>query len=145
MGKIRILVNKVLYGLIFVAVIPVLLILWAKYTADIIKLPLPGNLLYGYMLLVSGALFVLSGIWSLWRLGNGLPMNAFPPEKFVKKGVYTFLKHPIYFGASLISFGLSAVTRSASGFWLVSPLFTLMMVPYLAGFENEQTSRILGV
>ncbi len=137
-------VNKVLYGLIFVAVIPVLLILWAKYTADIIKLPLPGNLLYGYMLLVSGALFVLSGIWSLWRLGNGLPMNAFPPEKFVKKGVYAFLKHPIYFGASLISFGLSAVTRSASGFWLVSPLFTLMMVAYVAGFENERTLRIFG-
>jgi len=144
MGKINTFINKILYTLLFVAVIPLLLILWAKYTGDIIKLPVPGNLLSGYILLVSGALFVFTGMWSLWRFGNGLPMNAFPPKKFVKKGIYAFMKHPIYFGASLISFGLSAVTRSASGFWLVSPLFTLMIVAYVVGFENERTQAVFG-
>ena len=34
-------------------------------------------------------------------------MNAFPPERFVKKGIYAFTKHPIYSGTVLISFGLS--------------------------------------
>jgi protein-S-isoprenylcysteine O-methyltransferase Ste14 len=144
MGKINTLTGKVSYGLLFVAVIPALLILWAKYTVDIIKLPLPENLLLGYILLISGALFVFSGMWNLWRSGNGLPMNAFPPKRFVKTGIYAFIKHPIYFGAALISFGLSVVTRSASGFWLVSPLFTLMMVAYVVGFENERTQTIFG-
>ena len=144
MGKIKTLTGKVLYGLCFVAGVPSLLILWAKYTADIVKLPLPDNLLFGYILLISGALFVFSGMWNLWRLGNGLPMNAFPPERFVKKGIYALTKHPIYFGAALISFGLSAVTRSASGFWLVSPLFSLMMVAYVTGFENERTLKVFG-
>ncbi|MFH0843702.1 MAG: prolipoprotein diacylglyceryl transferase family protein [Bacteroidota bacterium] len=144
MRKRKTLPGKVLYGLLFTVVIPFLLILWAKYTADIVTLPVPGNLLSGYILLITGVLFVLSGMWSLWRLGNGLPMNAFPPERFVKKGIYAFARHPIYMGAALVSFGLSAVTRSASGFWLVSPLFTLMMVAYVTGFENERTLKIFG-
>jgi membrane-associated phospholipid phosphatase/protein-S-isoprenylcysteine O-methyltransferase Ste14 len=144
MGKIKALTGKVFYGLWFVAVIPFLLILWAKYTDNIVKLPLPENLLFGYILLIAGALFVFSGMWYLWKFGNGLPMYAFPPKRFVKKGIYAFTKHPIYSGAVAISFGLSVVTQSASGFWLVSPLFTLMIVAYVVGFENERTQTIFG-
>jgi membrane-associated phospholipid phosphatase/protein-S-isoprenylcysteine O-methyltransferase Ste14 len=144
MGKTREITGKVLYGLLFAAVIPILLILWAKYTKNIVTLPLPDNLLLGYILLITGVIFVCSGVWNLWRLGNGLPMNAFPPEKFVKNGIYAVTRHPIYSGAALISFGLSAVTMSASGFWLVSPIFTLLMVAYVAGFENEKTKSVFG-
>ncbi|MCX6253888.1 MAG: DUF1295 domain-containing protein, partial [Bacteroidia bacterium] len=144
MEKIKVITGKVLYGLCFVAVVPFLLILWAKYTDKIVKLPLPENLLFGYILLIAGALFVLSGMWYLWRFGSGLPMNAFPPKRFVKNGIYAFTKHPIYSGVVMISFGLSIVTRSASGFWLVSPLFTLMIVAYVVGFENERTQIVFG-
>ena len=144
MGKIKTFAGKVSYGLIFTVVVPLILILWAKYSENFVRLPVPENLISGYILLVSGAVLIISGMWSLWRLGNGLPMNAFPPKTFVKKGIYAFAKHPIYLGAALISFGLSIVTRSASGFWLVSPLFILMMVAYVAGFENERTEKIFG-
>ena len=144
MGKIKKFAGKVSYGLIFTVVVPLILILWAKYSENFVRLPVPENLISGYILLVSGAVLIISGMWSLWRLGNGLPMNAFPPKTFVKKGIYAFAKHPIYLGAALISFGLSVVTRSASGFWLVSPLFILMMVAYVAGFENERTEKIFG-
>jgi protein-S-isoprenylcysteine O-methyltransferase Ste14 len=145
MGKIKILAAKILYGILFVIIIPLLLILWAKYTDKIIKLPLPENIYYGYMLLITGALVVLSGMLHLWIFGNGLPMNAFPPRLFVKKGIYAFTKHPIYTGAIMISFGLSAACQSASGFWLVSPLFTLMIVAYVVGFENEKTRVVFGI
>ena len=144
MGKSKEITGKVLYGLMFTVIIPVILILWAKYTRNIVTLPLPNNVLLGYMLVTTGAILVLSGMWNLWRSGNGLPMNAFPPKKFVKNGIYAFTRHPIYSGAALISFGLSAVTRSASGFWLVSPIFTLLMVAYVAGFENEKTQSVFG-
>jgi protein-S-isoprenylcysteine O-methyltransferase Ste14 len=144
MGKTKEISGKILYGLLFAAIIPVILILWAKYTRQIVKLPLPNNILFGYIPLISGAIFVCSGIWDLWRYGNGLPMNAFPPEKFVKNGIYAFTRHPIYSGAALICFGLSAVTRSVSGFWLVSPAFTLLMVAYVMGFENAKTQSVFG-
>ncbi|MCE5347583.1 MAG: prolipoprotein diacylglyceryl transferase [Bacteroidales bacterium] len=144
MGKIKVITGKISYGLLFAAAIPFLLILWAKCTDTIVKLPVPDNLLFGYLILIAGALFVVSGIWYLWRFGRGLPMNAFPPKRFVKNGIYAFTKHPIYSGAVMISFGLSVVTQSASGFWLVSPLFTLMIVAYVVGFENERTQTIFG-
>ena len=136
--------GKVLYGLLFVIVIPSLLILWAKYTGTIVKLPMPEDLYSGYILLIAGALLVFSGMWHLWIYGNGLPMNAFPPVKFVKNGIYAFTKHPIYSGTILISLGSSVVSQSASGFWLVSPIFTLMIVAYVVGFENERTKVIFG-
>lgn len=144
MRKIKAISGKILYGLLFVAGIPFLLIIWAKYTGNIVKLPLPENLFSGYLLLIAGAIFVFSGMWDLWRFGDGLPMNAFPPARFVKNGIYAFTKHPIYSGAVILSFGISIVTRSASGFWLVSPLFTLMIVVYVIGFENDRTRIIFG-
>ncbi|MGD0341557.1 MAG: methyltransferase, partial [Bacteroidales bacterium] len=144
MGKIKEITGKFLLGLLFAAVIPVILILWAKFTRNIVTLPLPDNLLLGYMLLFTGAIFVCSGMWNLWRSDNRLPVKTFPPKKFVKNGIYAFTRHPIYSGAAMISFGLSAVTRSASGFWLVSTIFTLLMVAYVTGFENEKTQSFFG-
>ena len=145
MGKLKTLTGKVAYGLLFIAILPFLLILWARYTSEIVRLPLPESLFLGYLLLSAGTLFVFSGMWNLWRLGNGLPMNAFPPVNFVKKGSYAFIKHPIYSGVVMICFGFSVVARSTSGFWLVSPLFTLMVIAYVVGFENERTELVFGV
>jgi protein-S-isoprenylcysteine O-methyltransferase Ste14 len=142
MGKTKEITGKVLYGLLFAALIPIIIILWARYTKNIVTLPLPDNLLFGYyILLITGAIFICSGLWNLWRSDNGV---AFPPKKFVKNGIYTFIRHPIYSGAALISFGLSAVARSASGFWLVSPIFTLLLVAYVADTENEKTQLVFG-
>jgi protein-S-isoprenylcysteine O-methyltransferase Ste14 len=144
MGKITTSIYKILYGILFAAIVPLLLFLWAKHTSLLIKLPMPSTPLFGYILLILGALLIISGMWHLLKFGKGLPMNAFPPSRFVTEGIYSVLKHPIYTGAALISFGISAVAGSASGYWMVSPLFTLMMVAYVTGFENERTERIFG-
>ena len=144
MGKSNKITGRILYGLLFVAIIPLILIFWAKFTRNIVTIPLPVTLLPGYILLFTGAIFVCTGMWNIWRLGNGLPMSAFPPEKYVINGIYAFTRHPIYFGSELVSFGLSALTRSASGFWLVSPVFTMLMVAYTTGFENEKTRSVFG-
>jgi len=144
MGKSKEITDKVLYVLMFAVIIPIILIVWAKFTRNIVTLRLPVNLFPGYMLLITGAIFACSGIWNLWRSDNRLPVNTVPPKRFVKNGIYDFTRQPICFGAALISFGLSAVTRSASGFWLVSPVFTLLMTAYVAGFKNEKTQSVFG-
>ena len=129
MGKTKEITGKVLYGLLLAAVIPIILILWAKYTRNIVTLPLPVNLLSGYILLATGAIFVTSGMWNLKSLGNG---------------IYTITGYPICSGAAIISFGLSAVSRSASGFWLVSPIFTLLIVAVATGIKNEKALTASG-
>ena len=144
MEKVKSVAGKVLYGLIFIVIIPLLLILWAVGTEGLINLPVPENPVSGYILSISGLIIMLSGMLQLMIHGKGLPMNAYPPEVFVRKGLYSLTKHPVYAGAVFISFGLSIIWHSSSGIWLVTPLFTLMTVAYVAGFENEKTLMRFG-
>jgi protein-S-isoprenylcysteine O-methyltransferase Ste14 len=144
MEKLKVLVQKTLYGFLFAAVIPALLILWAVNTDNIITIPVPHFKYIGYLLLATGVIFMITGMLHLLVIGKGLPMNPFPPEKLVKKGIYAFTKHPIYAGAIMASFGTSLAFNSSSGFWFVSPLFTLMIAAYIIGFENERTKALFG-
>lgn len=142
--KFKIIIGKILYGVLFIIAIPILLILWAKYTASSITLPVPSNQVLNYVALLIGLFFLVVGMVNLWFFGKGLPMNAFPPKNYVKNGVYAITKNPIYFGTIIMCFSLSAILQSPSGFWLVSPFFTLMTIAYTIGFENEQTTKIFG-
>jgi protein-S-isoprenylcysteine O-methyltransferase Ste14 len=135
---------KVIYALVFVVVLPALLILWAVQTSIIIGIPCPDKPILGYGLAISGLCFIFSGMINLWIYGKGLPMNAFPPKKFVTRGIYRFCRHPIYTGSVLLSFGIALIAHSGSGFWFVSPIFTLLIIVFLAGFENEKTIQLFG-
>ncbi len=138
-------IGKISYGLIFILIIPFFLVLWAKATASLIILPVPTNPFLINIALIVGIFFVAAGMLNLWILGKGLPMNAYPPKFFVTNGVYSITRNPIYLGSILLSFSLSAILISASGFWLVSPIFTLMIIAYTVGFENERTEKIFGI
>ncbi len=144
MEKIKHLTAKALYGMLFVAAVPLILVFWARYTEDVVSLPVPVNRSFGYILIIAGLSILITGIGYIMKVGKGLPMNAFPPEKFVKSGIYAVLRHPIYTGAVLISFGVSAAAQSASGFWLVSPVLVLLISAYVTGFENERTLAVFG-
>lgn len=140
----RILIGKIFYGFIFIAIIPALLVIWAHCTASEINLPVPSNQILYFVALALGLFLVLAGMHNLWFYGKGLPMNAYPPKTFVRNGVYSVTPHPIYLGTSILSFSISALTQSASGFWLVSPMFTLMIISYTVGFENERNLKVFG-
>ncbi|MGZ3928840.1 MAG: prolipoprotein diacylglyceryl transferase family protein [Mucilaginibacter sp.] len=144
MGTLNNTAGKVLYGLIFTLVLPVCLYLWARSTAIVIQLPVPDLPAISIILLAAGAITCLWGMASLILYGKGLPMNAYPPKFYVYTGIYAVLHHPIYFASGMISFGLSLYFKSSSGFWLVSPLFCLAMVAYVAGFENENIKSSTG-
>ena len=85
---------------------------------------------------------MMVAMYNLWKHGSGLPMNAFPPENYVTKGLYKYFHHPIYIGAVLTGLGLAMYFKSPSGFWLVMPLFILMIIAYVTGFENEIITRV---
>jgi membrane-associated phospholipid phosphatase/protein-S-isoprenylcysteine O-methyltransferase Ste14 len=144
MENINKIIGKILYSLLFVAVLPFLLILWTRNTSWLISLPVPIALWPAYIIVSAGIILVISGILNLWVFGKGLPMNAFPPQHFVRKGIYGYMKHPIYAGTILLCFGISAIAGSSSGLWLVSPLFSIMVTAYVAGFENERTVAVFG-
>ena len=98
-------IGKLLYGLLFIAIYPILLLLIAKNVHmpfPMFKSPLAGGLLALVALLI-----MFWGMIQIILRGKGLPMNAYPPKKLVTDGVFGLVPHPIYFGFSLIILGLS--------------------------------------
>ena len=130
-------VGKVLYGLLFAAVLPWLLVAWAKATEAVVRAPPWHAPFVGLALSTTGAVCMIAGWAALWRHGGGLPMNAFPPPRHVTRGIYGLLAHPIYTGFALVCFGVSIAAGSRSGLWLVSPVVVLASVALVLGYVRH--------
>lgn len=141
MSHKRQLPGKIAYGLAFTVILPAFLFFWASRTEGLVRLPNPGSFPAGIALLLAGAGWMLWGMWALAKHGKGLPMNAFPPPRYVSKGPYRFIRHPIYWGFGTAVVGVCLVTGSSSGLWLVSPLVILGMVALVTGFEDQDLAR----
>ncbi|HSQ29513.1 MAG TPA: prolipoprotein diacylglyceryl transferase family protein [Gemmatimonadaceae bacterium] len=129
--------KRLLYGATFVVGVPLLLVMWAIASAPMVTLPRIGNPVAGGVLAMLGALLLSSGMVALIRHGQGLPMNAFPPERLVREGVYRWIRNPIYIGFGLVVLGESLAARSASGLWLVTPAIWLAMAALVFGYERH--------
>ncbi len=127
--------NKTLYAIVFLIIIPGMLWFWAKFTEDLISLPIIGSKLTGWIFFILGIILMAWGMYSLKKYGKGLPMNAFPPLKFVKKGPYQLFRHPIYWGFGFLLAGFFMLTKSTSGLWLVTPVTILSMIALVLGYE----------
>src|SRR5262249_7183319 len=113
------LLGKALYGALFALLLPVLLWLWARALDGAVRAPLPAPPALGLGLAILGALVMVAGWIALRVHGGGLPMNAYPPPRYVDRGVYALFAHPIYVGFSGLCLGASLAARSPAGFWLV--------------------------
>jgi len=125
---------KILYGFLFVFLVPLFLIWWSL----VVKVPfMPLKFpIFGLVLAIIGLMILILGMFTLITKGKGLPMNAFPPKKLVTEGVYRIIPHPIYFGFVLTCLGLSLKFGSATGFWLTTPLVLLACISLVVGYER---------
>lgn len=128
-------INKTLYAIVFLIIIPGMLWLWAKYTEDLIKFPVIESTLASWVFIVFGVLLIAWAMFSLKKYGKGLPMNAYPPIRFVTNGPYHFFRHPIYWGFGILMISYFILTKSASGLWLVTPITILSMIALVMGYE----------
>ena len=135
---------KFLYGFLFAALLPLLLVLWAAATEHSVPLNIIQSDTLGTALAATGLLMVFVGMTSLVVHGKGLPMNAFPPAEYVNRGIYRLIPHPIYTGFCICCFGTALLCHSQSGFWLVSPLATLGCVSLVQGYEKQDLSARFG-
>ncbi len=136
--------GKVLYGALFAVVLPVLLCVWARATAGVVRIPVPRSLPAGATLAGCGALLMVSGWYALYRHGGGLPMNAFRRPRHVTRGPYALVGHPIYVGFCGICFGVSLAVGSSSGFWLASPAMVLASAALVLGYEGPDLRARFG-
>lgn len=132
---VKLLVGRVLYGGFFVAVLPALLVVWARQTGTLVTLPAIHSLPWGVAIAAIGAVLMALGMAALWFVGGGLPMNAFPPPRYVSRGIYRWFSHPIYLGFSFACVGTAIAAGSSSGLWLVSPTVILLSAALVLGYE----------
>ncbi|HTO94354.1 MAG TPA: phosphatase PAP2 family protein, partial [Bacteroidota bacterium] len=125
-----------LYGALFVILLPAALIAWGTFAAPNVPLPSLHDVSLGLILAAVGILLMGWGMFSLLRYGDGLPMNPYPPEEFVTRGAYAALPHPIYFGFTVACAGFSLMSAAPAGFWLITPLVALGCVALVLGFER---------
>lgn len=137
-------VGQLLYGALFVVIVPAMLALWARATSAIVHAPVIQDAGNGAKMAAAGVLIVLAGMLALWRRGGGLPMNAFPPPRFVAGGIYALVPHPIYGGFVLVCAGVAVYTGSASGLWLVTPTVALACAALVLGYELPDLLRRFG-
>lgn len=129
--------GKFLYGFLFVVVLPVLLVVWARATEAKVHLPAIHSVLIGSIISLCGGITMLWGMISLTVYGKGLPMSPYPPTLFVSRGIYNLIAHPIYTGFCILCIGVAIGTGSASGLWLVSATMILGCVALVQGFEKH--------
>ena len=135
MERLKRSIGKALYGFLFLAVLPAALMTWAIATRNVIHIPTLQSTLWGTVLASGGLGIMIWGMLSLWIFGGGLPMNAFPPQRFVGRGAYALIPHPIYGGFILICGGVSIYFGSVSGLWLVTPAVALGCAALVLGYE----------
>ncbi|MEN8251458.1 MAG: methyltransferase, partial [Bacteroidota bacterium] len=107
-------IGQILYAILFTIIVPVGLWYWGYLTSRIVTWPAIQSPLLGISLVIIGFLLLLWGMWALFYFGQGLPMNAFPPKKYVVDGPYKLFKHPIYVGFAFIMTGYSLYIGASS-------------------------------
>lgn len=137
--------GQLAYAGVFAVVVPGLLWLWAARTSSVVGLPAIHSTRAGAALVVAGAILAAVAMLALRIHGGGLPMNAYPPPKFVDRGVYAWVPHPIYVGFCAIVLGLAIFTGSRGGLWIAFPGAILGCAALVLGYERHDLLRRFGV
>jgi protein-S-isoprenylcysteine O-methyltransferase Ste14 len=138
------LLGKILYGTLFVLVLPLALAAWSRGLATHVELPTPQASRLGACAILIGLATLLLAMWTLWKRGEGLPMNAYPPTRFVSTGIYALLPHPIYGAFIVLCAGTSIWYGSAAGLWVVTPVVAMASAALVAGYELPDLRRRFG-
>lgn len=137
--------GKFSYAALFCIVVPLLLAVWTHALgAKPLDLPRVHSPAVGTVLALAGIGLIARAMWELWRVGGGLPMNAYPPPRFVQTGTYRWLPHPIYTGFGVLVAGVMIATGSAAGLWIVTPVVVLAMTAIVLGYERPDLMRRFG-
>lgn len=136
--------ERTAYAGLFLVVLPVALVLWARTEEPRLSLVAIRSVPAGAALVVAGFALFAAAVVQLTVRGGDLPLNAFPPPRLVRTGVYRWVANPMYLGFSLLCAGVSIAVGSRAGLWLVTPAVGLASLALVYGFERHDLVRRFG-
>ncbi|MBL9150699.1 MAG: prolipoprotein diacylglyceryl transferase [Phycisphaerae bacterium] len=138
-------IARLLYGLLFCVLLPAMLIAWAWRLDHLHVAPeLAARPTLGVALALVGFLVVAWAMLVLRTVGGGLPMNAFPPPRYVARGPYAIVSDPIYLGATLVVAGVALADGSGAGWRIVAPALLVAATALSLGYERPDLDRRFG-
>lgn len=100
---------------------------------------LGGFRILGLVPILLGALMYLWSAWEFTFAGKGTPAPIDPPKELVARGLYRFVRNPIYIGVSLVIIGESLLFESTKLF--VYALLLLLVFHLFVVYYEEPTLR----
>jgi protein-S-isoprenylcysteine O-methyltransferase Ste14 len=95
------------------------------------------NLVLGFLLVITGFSF---SIWARAKLGRNWSgdVRIIPDQKLVQDGPYKIVRHPIYAGLFLATFGTAIVLLNATG----GLLFIICVIAFIVKSKKEEILMI---
>jgi phosphatidylglycerol:prolipoprotein diacylglycerol transferase len=121
----------VIYVLIFWVVIPAFLFATGLRIDALLPIPVDKTVmtaLVGWGFVLIGSVLIVTAIGELWFQGKGLPISHLPPTEFVVRGIYKYLRHPIYVGYTVAFAGTAILVGS---FWSLTFSTFLLLVGWI--------------
>lgn len=97
----------------------------------------------GALLTTSGAILLLTCIWEFARSGRGTLSPVDPPKELVLKGLYRYVRNPMYVSVLTIVLGEILLTRSAPLMFYWLAFFTAANL-FVVGYEEPYLRRQFG-
>lgn len=91
----------------------------------------------------TGAALLVTCVWEFARSGRGTLSPVDPPRRLVVRGLYRYVRNPMYLSATLVLLGESLLTgsRGLLGYWVV--WFTAVNV-FVIAYEEPTLRRQFG-
>ncbi len=117
---------------------------WRYFGLGQVRLDLhdPVHLL-GILLIAVGVVLLGTCIWEFARSGRGTLSPADPPKQLVVRGLYRYVRNPMYLSVTLIVFGELLLTRSRPLFWYWVIWFAAVNV-FVIWYEEPTLRRTFG-
>jgi protein-S-isoprenylcysteine O-methyltransferase Ste14 len=102
----------------------------------------PSHIL-GVLMIAAGVGLLLACIWEFARSGRGTLAPVDPPRELVVRGLYRYVRNPMYLSVSLIVLGEVLLTRS-NGLFLYWVIWFVAVNLFVIGYEEPSLSRRFG-
>jgi 1-acyl-sn-glycerol-3-phosphate acyltransferase len=130
-----------LYILIFWFIIPALLIMASVRLDVILNFNHSPFLIAGILVLVISVPSLVIYIIQFSTFSGELPVSAYPPKNILQRGIYNYLRHPVYLFYTLTFIGTGLLLGSYALLIIVLPLFMIFTYGYILIEEHELTKR----
>jgi len=101
------------------------------------------RLIVGLVVFITGVVLLAVCVWEFAKRGRGTLSPVDPPTQLVVRGLYRYVRNPMYLAVSLILFGEAIAARSVDLviYWAV--FFTITNL-FIIGFEEPDLRRRFG-